>query len=149
MNGIDSGTGGITRSRYAQRNTISIRPNGTSIWLRAAAKRCGAHLLMDVARPSIGTQPTAIEARNIAVPTSPNIIGTTAAQKDSRHRLSRANLNDNPRRWNGPNSFASSRAMITSMNENETRSEELVKKKTVYRLSSVPRQKLRIAMRYR
>src|SRR5947209_31241 len=147
MNGIDSGTGGITRSRYAPRNTISIRPNGTSIWLRAAAKRCGACLLIHVARPSIGTQPTAIEARNIAVPTSPKIIGTTAAQKDSRHRLSRANLNDNPQRCNGPNSFDRSRATITSKKENETRSDELLKKNSVYKLSRVPRQKLRSAMR--
>ena len=42
------------------------------------------------------TQPTAIEARKIAMPTSPKIIGSTAAQKDRRQRLSRANLNDSP-----------------------------------------------------
>src|SRR6266850_1932679 len=100
MKGIDSGTGGITRRRYAPRNTTSIRPNGTSV-----------------------------------------------AQKDRPHRLSSANLNDSPSRWNGPNSFSKRSATITSRKENETSSDELLKKKSVYMLRSVPRQKLRIAMR--
>jgi len=147
MNGIDSGTGGITRSRYAPRNTISIRPNGTSIWLRTSAKRSGVRRRIHAARASIGTQATAIEARKIAVPTAPKSIGTMVAQKDRPHRLSRANLNDRPSRWNGPNSFASRSATITSMNENETRSDELLKKKSVYKLSRVPRQKLRSTIR--
>src|SRR3954467_7780928 len=124
---------------------MSIMPNGTRIRLRASGKRSGVRLLIHAARPSIGTQPTAIEARKVTVPTSPKIIGTTAAQKDNRHRLSRANLNGNPNRWNGPNSFNSRSATITSMKKDETRSDELLKKKTVYRLSSVPRQKLRAA----
>src|SRR6267143_6063876 len=149
MKGIDSGTGGITRSRYAPRNTVSIRPNGTSIWLRTAGKRSGARCLIHAARASIGRQPTAIDARKIATPTWPKITGTTVAQKDSPHRLSRANLKDSPKRLNGPNSFSSRRAIITSRKENETRSDELLKKKSVYRLRSVPRKKLRIARRWR
>src|ERR671931_31181 len=147
MKGIDSGTGGITRRRYAPRKTTSIRPNGTSIWLRAAAKRSGERFLIHPASATIGTQATAIDARKIAVPTWPKITGTTVAQKESPHRLRSANLKASPSRWNGPNSFASRRATITSMKENETRSDELLKKKRVYRLRSVPRKKLRTATR--
>jgi hypothetical protein len=43
----------------------------------------------------------------------------------------------------------SSSAIITSRNENETVSDELLKKKIVYRLSSVPRKKLRSERRCR
>ena len=53
------------------------------------------------------------------------------AQKDSPHRLSRANLKDSPSRLNGPNSLASRSATITSMKENETSRDELLKKNSV------------------
>src|SRR5260221_8017993 len=149
MKGIESGTGEITRRRYAPRNTISITPNGTSIWLRAAAKRSGARCLIHAARASIGRQPTAIDARKIAVPTWPKITGTTVAQKDSPHRLSRANLKDSPNRLSGPNSFASRRAIITSMKENETTTDGRLKKKSVCGLGRGRRKKLRTARRWR
>src|SRR5579859_1410415 len=149
MKGSDRGTGGITRKRYAPRNTTSIRPKGTRIWLRSARERSGARCLIHAARASIGRQATAIDARKIPVPTWPKITGTTVAQKDSPHRLSRANLKESAERLKGPNSFASRRATITSMNENETSSDELLKKTSVYTLRSVPKKKLRSAMRWR
>src|SRR4051812_38940525 len=148
MWGSDSGTGGITRSRDAPGKTTSIRPNGTSIWLRTAAKRSGTRFLIHAASATIGRQATAIDVRKIAVPTWPKITGTTVAQKDSPHRLRSANRNGRPSRLNGPNSFISRRAIITSMKENETRSDELLKKKSVYTFSRVPRKKLRVAVRW-
>src|SRR5258706_12044466 len=131
MNGTDSGTGGITRSRYAPRNRISISPNGTSSSLRTAAERSGAHFLIHAASATIGKQPTAIDARKIAVPTWPKTTGTTVAQKDRPHRLRSANLKASPVRLNGPNSFRNSSATITSMKANETSNDELLKKTSV------------------
>ena len=82
-------------------------------------------------RASIGTQAVAIDTRKMPVPTWPKATGTTVAQKERPHRPSSANLKARPERLNGPNSFRNKSAIITSMKENETSSDELLKKKTV------------------
>ncbi len=81
-------------------------------------------------------------------PIDPTKTGTMLAQKDSRQRLNSANLNDSPIPFIRFDSLAISRSTSTIMKANETNSDELLKKKSVYRLSSVPSRKCTKAMRY-
>ncbi len=78
-----------------------------------------------------GRQPTSIESRNTIMPIEPTKTGTTMAQNDRMQRLSRANLKDRPSALKRLDSLAISRDTRKARKKNDTRSDELLKKKSV------------------
>ena len=148
MNGIDSGTGGISRNRYSVRNAISTRPKGTTICRLACRLRSGAWIRMRRWMIATGTLPTSIESRNTNMPIEPITTGTKMAENDNRQTPSNANLNGSPSRLKRFDSLTTRTSTRNSRNANETSSEELLKKNSVYTLSSAPSRKCTAATRY-
>src|SRR5262249_36891413 len=126
----------------------STPPSGTSICLRARGKSSGFPRLIHHATATTGTQPTSIDTRNTVVPIEPTKIGTTLAAKLIEHSAKSVNLNGRPIDLKRSDSLAHSRSTSRPRNTNDTRSEELLKKKIVYTFSSVPRKKCTSAVRY-
>src|SRR6267143_3396634 len=131
MNGIESGTGGLSLKKYKTRKPTSTAPSGTSICLLARGKRSGERLRSHQTTPTSGRQPANIDSRKTTSPIDPTKIGTTLAEKHSMQRPSRVNLKDSPSDLKRADSLAHSRNTRNARKANETSSEELLKKKIV------------------
>src|SRR4051812_44295495 len=158
MYGIESGTGGISRKREKVREKRRMKPSGTSTRRRAffarSGERRGSHEATRASgrqpaaldnrktprpveatknRRASGRQPAAMDNRNTPSPIEPTKTGTTSAEYDRMHSASSTNLNGSPSALKRCDSFATRISTRTARKENDTSSEELLKKKIVYR----------------
>src|SRR6266496_2006170 len=131
MYGIEGENCRISLTKYKTRNPVNTAPRGTRICLLARGKRPGECFRIHQTTPNSGRQPANIDSRKTTRPIEPTKIGTTLAEKHKVQRLRRVNLKDSPSDLKRSDSLAHSRNTRKTKKENETSSEELLKKKIV------------------